>query len=510
MSYKLLSIFLARYTEHDANISYYDGKKIHYLHLGRITRIKHYHFSKNCSILHTLKNVEKLIKYKWNISLKDLDSFTICDTLKDNEILEVNTEYKNAFVQKADPNKTHHYYHALSIDMFRKADITIIIDGRGDDVWWSVFENNIQVGKGNIYESGGSIGTGLQILASSFSIKGHPQDLAGKMMGLQSYGSLNEDYSQILRDKYSYERIGKKSEKRIPEKVLRDSGYDLFKMEESNIKKRLDLAKTIHTRAGELVLDIFSKYAKKTQLINYAGGVAHNVIWNTELKKKYPNLEILPHCGDDGISLGGLELLRNRYNLDRFFISKFPFIQDDESPSSCPSKNTIQQVAKYLLEGNVVAWYQDNGELGKRALGNRSILLDPRIKNGKNIINKVKNREFYRPFGASILEEFAKEWFDLDFKNPYMLYVGNTQKKELDAITHIDGTCRVQTVMKDDNNSFRKLLEEFYKQSSCPVLLNTSLNISGSDITFYVDDAFKQFSKTSIDILVVGDKIYRK
>ena len=91
-----------------------------------------------------------------------------------------------------------------------------------------------------------------------------------------------------------------------------------------------------------------------------------------------------------------------------------------------------------------------------------------------------------------------------------MLYVGNTQKKELDAITHIDGTCRVQTVMKDDNNSFRKLLEEFYKQSSCPVLLNTSLNISGNDITFYVDDAFKQFSKTPIDILVVGDKIYKK
>ena len=154
-----------------------------------------------------------------------------------------------------------------------------------------------------------------------------------------------------------------------------------------------------------------------------------------------------------------------------------------------------------------MAWYQGNGEVGPRALGNRSILLDPRIPNGKDIINTVKNREHYRPFGASVLSEFKKEYFDLDFENPYMLYVGKCQKENLKSITHVDGTCRVQTV---NTGVFRQLLQEFHAITGCPVLLNTSLNNAGKPIASTVASAMLEFNNGLIDVFIHGDKIYEK
>ena len=136
--------------------------------------------------------------------------------------------------------------------------------------------------------------------------------------------------------------------------------------------------------------------------------------------------------------------------------------------------------------------------------------MDPRIENGKEKINNIKNREYYRPFGATILSEYKKEYFDLDFENPYMLYVGKTKKDNLKAITHIDGTCRVQTIKKEENDIFYKLLFDFFTITGCPVLLNTSLNISGKPIAGNISDAIKLFKETNIDCLVVGNTIYEK
>jgi carbamoyltransferase len=136
--------------------------------------------------------------------------------------------------------------------------------------------------------------------------------------------------------------------------------------------------------------------------------------------------------------------------------------------------------------------------------------MDPRIKNGKDIINRVKNREYYRPFGASVLQEYGKEYFDLDFENPYMLYLGTTQKDNLQAITHVDGTCRAQTVNESFDYAFRKLLEVFHELSGCPLLLNTSLNEAGKPIAGWIENAMNLFKSTDIDVLVVGNTIYKK
>jgi carbamoyltransferase len=133
--------------------------------------------------------------------------------------------------------------------------------------------------------------------------------------------------------------------------------------------------------------------------------------------------------------------------------------------------------------------------------------MNPMIINGKEKINKIKNRENYRPFGASVLAEYKEEYFDLQYDNPYMLFVGKS-KKDLNCITHVDGTSRVQTVSID--SPFKKLLKNFYDITGCPVLLNTSLNLAGKPIAGYPEDAIDFFQNTDIDVLVIGNSIYQK
>merc|ERR1711995_25527 len=141
-----------------------------------------------------------------------------------------------------------------------------------------------------------------------------------------------------------------------------------------------------------------------------------NTVINTELRKIY-NMDILPHVYDGGLSIGALRYAVG-YDFD---IGEFPYCQDDYAPEEV-NDQTIEEAAELLAQGMIVGWYQGHGEIGPRALGNRSILMNPMIKNGKDILNsRVKKREWWRPFGASVLREKAAEYFDID-DSPYMLY----------------------------------------------------------------------------------------
>ena len=179
------------------------------------------------------------------------------------------------------------------------------------------------------------------------------------------------------------------------------------------------------------------------------------------------------------MSLGVVELLRKLYDQEPFDRSGFPFWQSDISPEP-PSKQSIKKTAELLARGNIVGWYQGHGEVGPRALGNRSILMRPDIKDGKEIINsKVKHREYFRPFGASILRDKVSKYFDWNEETPYMLYVMEVLDKEsFPSITHVDGTCRPQTVSQD-HEVYYELISEFEKLTGIPMLLNTSLNNGG-------------------------------
>ena len=500
MAKKLLGL---RLCEHDSNISYFDGDKVHYFKSERFYNQKHHAYN-------NLWEWKKEIKNIFNINEKDIDEIAISIEPWVHK-LPVDEEFYPAIAYDYVSTETkvyrvhHHLCHALSCwPMYKeRPKYEIIIDGCGDENnCWTVIKNDKIFKKGYLRETG-SLGKSMSGAATFCNIEAeHDIDLAGKLMGLQSYGNIDYNFRKKLNfSMYSIDNL------------FNFDHYINFKNNKTlAYLTPLDWIKTVHDKVSDILIEFFEEVTLKdyNATISYSGGVAQNVIWNTALKNKFKNIIIPPHCNDEGLSLGALEFLRIKNKIKKFKLKNFPYVQLDESPLDVPTKNTISKTAKYLKEGKIVAWYQDNGEIGPRALGNRSLLFNPLIKNGKNIINKIKKREEYRPFGASILKEYVKEYFDTDIiDNPYMLYVGKSIKDNLKSITHVDGTCRYQTVDKD-NNIYYSLIKEFYKITGCPLLLNTSFNINGKPIMSKIKDAEEYFNNSDIDILVVGNKIYKK
>ncbi len=165
-----------------------------------------------------------------------------------------------------------------------------------------------------------------------------------------------------------------------------------------------------------------------------------------------------------------------------------------------------KDVAKHLFERKVVAIFQGRSEAGHRALGNRSMLYTPTDPEGKDFINTLKGREFYRPLAASILNEYAHEWFDmLGFdESPFMslsFKCRENKKHIIPCVIHLDGSCRIQTVTQKQNLHYYNLIQEFFKLSGVPMILNTSFNLAGEPIVETVDDAFRSFANSRIDFL---------
>jgi carbamoyltransferase len=258
---------------------------------------------------------------------------------------------------------------------------------------------------------------------------------------------------------------------------------------------------------GAMLLAFFQKFASGSDTISYTGGVAQNVVWNSTLREAFPNLVIAPHASDEGLSLGALEWLRRQHEMAPFAWPSFPWAQSDAG-AAAPGKATIARAAQMLADGKIVGWYQGFGEIGPRALGNRSILMDPRLANGKERINGVKKREQYRPFGASVLAECFDDYF-AGAADGFMLYACQLRSGSFPAITHVDGSCRVQLV-NDDNPVFRQLLAAFFALTGCPVLLNTSLNLAGKPIAALPEHAMTLFNTSPLDAMVVGDQFLQR
>ena len=170
-------------------------------------------------------------------------------------------------------------------------------------------------------------------------------------------------------------------------------------------------------------------------------------------------------------------------------------------------------VAKKISEGKLFGWFQDRMEFGPRALGNRSIIADPRDPTMKKKLNmSIKFREGFRPFAPAILEEKVFDWFDFNTKSPYMQFVAKVKrnKQSIPAVTHVDNSARLQTVSKETNPKFYHLIEEFYKITKVPILINTSFNINNEPIVNSIEDAYKCFLTTELDFLVCGEYLIDK
>lgn len=532
---------------HDSNYAYFDGEKVRYHKLERAAQFKHYTHNNpwqwKYSVEHVfdidINEIDEIVfdfalynptsitlaEYEHNLQSSGSARFPNTDQVYNNYYYDRFSENTRRLFREKQTGKqlyfkatddllsmwqhdkdnawmiSHYYAHSLSGWMLteKTPDVSIVIDGAGD------FERSSSVFRGDTLIDYGlmknSIGIKIYELAEWSGVKfENPLDSAGKLMGLQSFGKIDKDFLNFLQ-RFDYSTINEMFDKTLWGKYKGD-----------NLVGNLDAinyAATIHKRTGEILVETFKKYAKPDETVFYSGGVAQNVVWNSELKRHFPNLIIAPHSSDEGLSLGGLEFLRKKNNLPPFQTKEFPYWQEDVQPKTQVSDSNIQLAARLLAEGKIIGWYQGKGEVGPRALGNRSILMDPRIANGKDIINLVKNRENYRPFGASVLKEYQQEYFDIAWDDDYMLYTTNVKVNTLPAVTHVDGTCRIHTVA-DKNPVFRKLLQEFYNITGCPVILNTSMNLAGKPLAAYPEVAKELFDRTLLDAVFIGDKVYRK
>ena len=177
-------------------------------------------------------------------------------------------------------------------------------------------------------------------------------------------------------------------------------------------------------------------------------------------------------------------------------------------------KKIFFKTASLLNKKKIIAWFQDGSEMGPRALGNRSILCQPYPKSMKDYLNeRVKFREYFRPFAPAVLKECQKKYFDISQESYHMLIACNANKKyrkDIEAVVHIDNTCRVQTVSKNSNKKFYELIKEFYKLSKIPVLLNTSFNVKGQPMVNNPKQAVDTLIKTNIDHLIINNFLVSK
>jgi carbamoyltransferase len=285
---------------------------------------------------------------------------------------------------------------------------------------------------------------------------------------------------------------------------------------ELSFKESADLAATIQELLQESILrvvrDIPNTYSDKNLCLS--GGSFLNCMTNTAIKRTglFDSIHHFPACGDDGNAVGSaLYVAHHIFNEPRssyksqdiaYLGRKREYIEPD-----------YNEVASMIADGKIVAWFMGSSEYGPRALGNRSILADPRTYHNREKINfAVKNREWFRPLAPAVLEEHVSEWFDLDGPSPFMLYTSQVlQPEKIPAVTHVDGSARHQTVTEESNLPLYRLIKRFYEITGVPVIMNTSLNGAAQPILETEEQALEFFAiNKNIDAIVINGILYKR
>ena len=334
-------------------------------------------------------------------------------------------------------------------------------------------------------------------------------------------------------------------------KPVRNSRKDLL------TQFHMDIASSIQVITEEIVLRLARSIAKDNESKNLcmSGGVALNCVANGKILKEkiFENIWIQPAAGDAGGALGAaLALWHKELKQERLTSLKDnmrgsylgPSFNNDEILDKLTTlgadfeklseEDLLKITAKELSKEKIIGWFQGRMEFGPRALGARSIIADPRSETMQKKLNlKVKFRESFRPFAPSVIREDLSDWFDLDCDSPYMLLVAdvknnikkemteeekklfgikklNVKRSDIPAVTHVDYSARIQTVHENTNPRYYKLIKNFKNITKCPVLVNTSFNVRGEPIVCSIEDAYKCFMGTDLDILVCGDFILYK
>ena len=351
---------------------------------------------------------------------------------------------------------------------------------------------------------------------------------AGKTMGLAPYGKKNDLLPSLF-----YNGRGNKNvfvpnypagahvdHNRYPFLQLKEDPRAWHKDPSKVTDAAKDLAWAVQNDTQELVGDLIEKAVDKTghKNIVIAGGYGLNCVANYYYKKRFPDLNIYvdPISHDGGTAIGLAQLVHYSETKDtekRPLSTLYLGLERTENydlEGYDTRDVTPADVAKLIAEKNIVTLFQGRSEAGPRALGNRSILYDPTDPNGKDTVNKVKGREWFRPFAGSMLKEYFEEWFETYGmeESPFMMYAMDfkTEKHgEVPAITHVDGTCRIQTVTREQNEAYYDLIEEFRKITGVPILFNTSFNLAGEPLVETLEDALHTMKNCDIDYMYLPE-----
>ena len=257
--------------------------------------------------------------------------------------------------------------------------------------------------------------------------------------------------------------------------------------------EKVDVAKSAEVVLDNELKDIFRIASQYSKNICYGGGVALNCVVNQKLQYRFgdSNIWIMPNPGDAGGALGAALLAYGKK------VQFTPYLG-----YNIPRKLDPKEVVEIILNNKICGVANGRAEFGPRALGNRSLLADPREKSTKDLVNEIKQRQKFRPFAPAILEEHCHDWFDMPDHSRYMSYTYQCKRPHaIPACIHVDNSARVQTVPETSESVLRPILECWYERTGCPVLLNTSLNVRGKPMVNTVDDA-KLFAET-YDVTVV-------
>ena len=376
-------------------------------------------------------------------------------------------EWKPRFNIPGIPRKSfsHHYSHAAAgyfTSYFNNA-VIVVLDAMGEyntSTVWVGEGNNIKLK----YKQNYPVSFGLFYSAFTQLIGLMPNQEEYIMMGMAAYGDwkryykeVNEYFPQYDQQKYNFH------------KGITDWGMSITEQDKFDIAAAVQMV--YEQRLNDFMRMAYSITGKNNLV--FMGGCALNSSANTLLWNIFKDIWIMPNPGDAGSSLGAAAALYGKH-----LNWTTPYLGYDLG-----GEYPVQQIVDGILKDGIVAVASGRAEYGPRALGNRSILADPRDPNIKDKVNLIKQRELFRPFAPVVMEECASKWFDMDFTSPYMQYtVKCLQPDKVPSVVHADGTSRVQTVNRDQHRGLYRVLNKFYLETGIPILLNTSLNIKGQPL----------------------------
>lgn len=442
----------------------------------------------------------------------------------------------------------HHLAHAASafyLSGFEES-LILVADGMGEQCSTTIAvgaENKITIltQTRTLHSLGLLYGVFTLFLGFAFGLDEY------KVMGLAPYGNprryfdrlmslvnLKEDGTYAIPLLFANETDEEKETYRVTMRTLSEMFGPPRRPDAEITQDNMDLAAALQSVLQACLMHILRHFRRETGQRNLcmAGGVALNCTANGMIKrsKMFKNMFIQPAAGDDGTALGAALYIQRAHGPNpRLKKMTLPlwgpaFSNDDikdvlQNDRRCKSRlhhsysGLVREVVRLIAAGRIVAWFQGRMEFGPRALGDRSILADPRDAGMRDRVNElIKKREWFRPFAPAVTEEAAERFFHIDDTSDsvytYMLLVAQVKaayRDKLPAITHVDGSARVQVVKEKDNPRFWALISEFGEATGIPVLLNTSFNVRGQPIVCTPAEAIETFLSAKLDALVIGD-----